>query len=167
MSLSYKDKLSAIVSILQNHATSTATPFLSENLTYRVEKDNVFGRNPETMQLKAEKLPCVFVRVSSADETFGGIGPTGSGGVKKFKEVIFDVIGFYGKPGGHSSDKDLIDEVYELGENIEAVFREKYNLSQTALWCNPEATDFLGPFDVEGSQVKTVFIKVRAKYLFR
>lgn len=168
MSFEYEDKTDAVVSVLKKHNdTTTAATSLSKGLAYRIKDDDIEAASPENTQLRATRLPHIFVRPMNATENFEGIGPTGATGVKKGKDVVFDVIGFVGKHGGHRAESDLDRQAHRLARNIEDVLREEYTLSGTAMWCNAESTDFLGPFTVEGSQVKTVWVKVRAKYLFR
>ena len=168
MSFDYEAKTDAVVNMLKKHNdTTTSGAALSKDMEYKVANTNIEAASPESTQLKAVELPHVFVRVSDATEEFAGVGPTGYAGVKKTKDVLYDVIGFYGKHGGRRPEADLDRQVYKFARNIEDVFREEYTLSQTAMWCNAEATNFMGPFNVEGTQVKTAWIRLRARYLFR
>ena len=166
--LDYKNILATVRGILVDHNTTTASPDLSASLgSYRIDDDSVRIGDPEIQAIEVMKHHSVFVRISDKDEEWAGIGRTGLSGVPVHGLVRFQVVGFFRKDGAVSPHSDMLNGAFNLARNIEGVFREKYTLSGTALWCHPVSTDFYGPFDVSGSWIKTVLIKVEAKYQFK
>lgn len=165
MPYAYKDKVEAVVNALNDANTTTATVDLSSKLTSRVK--NVFMNDPSVVSVRADSYPCIFVRISSKDEEFASLGTTGPSGNLKHAATVFDLIGLYHKEGASSSHSTVLNEIYQLAENIEGVFQEELTLSGTSLFCNPRRTEFFGPFQSEGVWVKGVLIELEAKYLFR
>lgn len=169
MPFEYSTNLTSVYNVLKAHNTTTASPDLSASLTTRILDENILMTDPEIVMQRGDRLPAIFLRISNKDEEFQGIGKTGntSDRVRKKGILTYDIIGFYGKEGGHDSHANVMTEIYAMARNIEGVFHKEFDLSGTALWCNPMSTDFFGPFQISGSWVKTVFIKVQASYLFR
>ena len=84
------------------------------------------------------------------------------------KKVIYDVFAMYMKEGANDSTENLLVDVHNLARNIEGVFQAEFDLSNTALWCNPRTTIFANvPADTEGSWVRTILIELEAMYHFR
>jgi hypothetical protein len=167
MAFDYSSKIDGIVDVLRAHNTVTASPFLSSSLTTRVPKEMVVNDDPQSRGLRNDEYPAIFVRLSTAEEDFSGIGPTGASGARKQKTLTFDVLGFYRREGVDQTNEQLVNEVYQLAQNIEGVLREEYTASGTALWIQPRAVDFLGPFNDGTSWVKVVQMRVEGQYHFR
>jgi len=81
---------------------------------------------------------------------------------------MYDVFGMYQREGIYSQEQDVLNEIYKLASNIEGVIQSEMTLSNTALWCNIEETDF-SPVAVadDGIFIKSVKVNISAKYLFR
>jgi hypothetical protein len=167
MAFNYGNKIDGIVDVLMAHNTVTASPFLSESLTTTIPKHMVLNDDPASRGLRNDEYPCVFVRLATAEEDFGGIGGTGSAGAHKTKSLTFDVLGFYRREGVEQTNEQTMNECYKLAENIEAVLRAEYTASGTALWIQPRSVDFLGPFNDGTSWIKVVQMQVEGKYHFR
>ncbi|HDY90405.1 MAG TPA: hypothetical protein ENH82_20080 [bacterium] len=165
--LDYQTNLDAVMQALKDHNTTTASPDLSGSLTTRILQENIFADDPEIVFKKRRDFPSIFVRISNKDEDFSGIGAPGPLGVRKQADVTYDIIGIYGKDGGYTTHGGLLNEIYKMAQNIEAVFQAEHKLSNTALWVNPITTDFLGPFDIDGGWAKTVLVQLTARYHFR
>jgi hypothetical protein len=164
----YKTQVDLVVDILQGANTSTSVCPLSEDLTTPINNKNIYNRNPETTVLGGRDLPAIFVRLPSSAEEFEGIGPTGPNKNLKRKTLNIDIIGLYPSQGQTNKEEDRLEEVYNLARNIERVIQTNYNLSGTALWCNPKSTNFTGPYGLEdGTLFKSVLVEVEAQYLFR
>jgi hypothetical protein len=167
MPIDYKDHLATIKGILFNANTTTAAVDLSASLTSRVPDAGIFAGDIETKSIKAYEYPCVFVRAEDKSEEFVTMGITGGTGNYKQAEVTYNVVGLYRKEGMYSPNETLLEDVYNLARNIEAVFRGDVTLGGTCLWCNPETTDFIGPFENNGIWIKGVSVKLKVKYHFR
>lgn len=170
MPFEYGTNVTALVNVLRDANTTTATHNLSASLSSAILNDNIQASDPEIITVRNDRLPSVFVRISNKDESFAGLGPTGVGSTRTKREakVIYDVIGMYGKDSASDSHETLLGQVYTLARNIETIISHEYTLSNTALWCQAASTDFYGPFNVQGGGwVKVVLIKVEARYLFR
>ena len=167
MSFNYGEKIDGIVDILFAHATVTAGPFLSDGLSTPISKDLIMNDDPELRGLRNDQYPAIFVRLSNAEQEFEDIGPPTRTGAFKKKTVIFDVFCFYRREGSLQSNPQLLNEIYKMAENVEAVLNEEYTASGTALWVYPRTTEFLGPFNDATSWVKVAHIQVEGRYHFR
>lgn len=165
MPFNYGDNIQAVLNCLTDHNTTTATPYLSQSLTTRVV--TISENDPEVSSIRSDDYPAVFVRVRNASEDYGELGPTGPARGKKIKDVTFDILAFYKRDGDISAHSTQKRELYMLARNIEGVFQQEYTLSNTALWCNAEATDFIGPISGNGVMVSGAMVTLRAKYHFR
>jgi hypothetical protein len=163
----YKAHIQTVVDILKAHNTTTAAPALSLSLTTAIVSDNIRADDPEKVRIRGDEYPAIFVRISTKNENFKGLGETGQTRNKKMASVSFDIIGMYQKDGASQAHKDVLLEIYTLARNIEGVFQQEYNLSGTALYCNPLTTNFIPAMENEGSWVKMVLIELNAVYLFR
>lgn len=170
MPFEYLINVTSVINVLKAHNTTTASPDLSLSLASgRISDDNIQNTDPEIVMTRNDGFPAIFVRISNKDEAFQGVGRTGntSDRVRKEGKVTYDVIGFVQKESARLSHESLLNDAYILARNIEGVFQKEFDLSGTALWCNPGSTDFYGPFEVKGSWLKTVLVRLEAKYLFR
>ncbi len=164
MAFEYETNVDAVVSNLLPPNTTTASPDTSANLTRRIATIKV--GDPETASVNLKELPAVFVRIQSADEEAAGLGGTGPTGVQKFKEVVYEIVSMYHRDGAHTGLPDHMDEAYTMARNVEGVFQAEYRLSNTAMWCHPERTDF-GGFQFGAVRIRASVIQLRAKYMFR
>lgn len=165
MAFGYTDKLTALYNVINNANTTTASVDLSSGLDSRVKR--IAMADPGVVNLRNYEFPAVFVTISNKTEEFEGIGGTGSARELKSAEVNFQVVGMYKKYGATTTNDALLNDVYKLADNIESVIREEYTASGTASWIGVESTDFIGPFEGEGTLVKGVLISVKGKYYFR
>jgi hypothetical protein len=165
MAFDYTGKLTALYNVLSNANTTTATYDLSKSLDSRIKI--VSKADPTIVNLRNYQFPAVFCKIESKTEDFDGIGGTGETRNLKEADVTFQVVGLYKKYGATTSNEDLLADVYQLADNIESVIREDCTLSGTASWAQPESTDFVGPFEGDGTLVKGCLITVRGKYYFR
>lgn len=167
MPFDYELNVTAVRTNLNAHNTTTSNPDLSSGLTTRIRTIRV--DDPEVAAIQWNEMPAVFVRVQYADEEPSGLGPTGplTTNVQKFKTAVYEVIGLYPRDGAHGTNRGHMTELYRFAENAEGVFQTEYRLSNTALWCHPERTDF-GGFQLDGGvRVKAFVTTLRARYLFR
>ena len=166
MPFNYVTNLAKVVTLLQDHNTTTATPDLSVNLTRRLNNDNVREGDPETESIKSRELPAVWVRIDSKAEEPASIGQTGPTRTRKFADVNYEIFGLYLREGLHTKDAAHRTEIYNLASNIEGVFQQEFNLDNTALWAHPDTTEFQ-TFQSEGEAVKGVLMNLSARHLFR
>lgn len=167
MSFDYISKIDGIVDVLRAHNTVTASPYLSSSLTTKIVDEVIVNDDPQSRGLRNDQYPAIFVRLATAEEEFSGLGPTGPSGAYKTKNLVFDLLGFYRREGAVQTNEQLMNETYQLAQNIEAVLRTEFTASGTALWINPRAVDFLGPFNDGTSWVKVVQMQIEGKYHFR
>ena len=167
MPFQYITNTTAIINVLKNHNTTTATPDLSDGLSERVKNDNIVINDPELSQTRSDRFPAIYVMINTKDEEYEGIGATGVGGAKKRATLSYDIFAIFGKYGSHSSHTNLLTDVYKFAGNIEGVFQQEYTLSNTALWCNPTVTEFSPATDIGEGFVKAVLIRLEADYIFR
>jgi predicted transposase YbfD/YdcC len=165
MAFDYSSKLTALYNVLFNANTTTASVDLSSGLDSRVKI--VSKADVATVNLRSYEFPAVFIKIENKSEDFEGIGGTGSARELKSADLSFQVVGLYKKYGATTTNEDLLSDVYKLADNIESVIREEYTLSNTVSWCQPESTDFIGPFEGDGTLVKGAMISVKAKCYFR
>lgn len=165
MPFNYLSNLDALVSVLASHNTTTASPNLSGSLSSSVV--TIEDRDWEVQQLRVSDVPGVFVRIANSEEEFASLGNTGPAGNRKFKEVHYEILGVYKKDGMTQENSDLARMAYQLAANIEGVLQANVTLTNTALWANPERSDFTPSFQHQGAWLKGVLTRVRARYFFR
>ncbi len=166
MPFQYVTNLAQVVTLLQDHNTTTATPDLSVNITRRINNDNVREGDPEMESIRARELPAIWVRIDSKSEESASIGETGPSRTRKLADVFYEIFGLYLREGLHTQDASHRTEIYHLATNIEGVFQQEFNLNNTALWAHPETTEFQ-TFQNDGEAVKGVLVNLKARYLFR
>lgn len=168
MPFDYAANVEAVRANIAAHNTDTANPILYQSLTAGTIP-TIRVDDPDVVAVGLNELPAVFVRVQSADEEPADLGPTGplTSHVQKFKTVTYEIVGLYHRDGLHSSHQDHITELYQFAENLEGVFQREFRLSNTALWCHPERTDFGSLVTKSGTRVKAFVTTLRARYLFR
>lgn len=167
MSFSYVTNLGKVINALKEHNTTTASPDLSTGLDIRINNDNILKTDPSIEQPRADRFPAIYVLINNKEEIYESLNAPGPTGAFKKAEVNYDIIGIYGKYGGYSPHSELLDDVYTLAGNIEGVFQAEYNLSGTALWCNPVSTEFSTAMDIGEGFVKAVLVRLTAQYMFR
>jgi hypothetical protein len=165
VSFDYIAKLTSVYNVLADANTTTAAVDLSEGLTERIK--NIVKDDPRVRSAKDNEHPFVWVWLEDTSQEFAEIGPDSQGRVTKRKKVNYRILATIHKPGMIATSAQGLDEVYQLADNIENVFQKEYDLSGTALWCNPAATEFLGPLDMGGSYIKGVTIRLETEYLWR
>lgn len=165
----FKTNLTSIINVLKDHNTTTASPDLSGSLTSRIVSENILADDPEIVNVRADALPAIFVRINKKDENFSGIGNPGSASnrVRKECDVLYDIIAMYRKEGGYTQNQNVMDELYTMTRNIESVLNSECQLSNTALWSQPISAEYFPPMQIDGSWVKTVLIQLKAHYLYR
>jgi len=165
MPFDYEANVLAVRTALRDTNTTTSNPDLSSGLTTRVR--TIVIDDPERIGVRINDLPAVYIRVQAAEEDASSLGAPGPTGVRKFKDVTYELVGIYHRDGAHTTHATHLTEVYRLAENLEGTFQSRFTLSGTALWCHPESTNF-GAFDLEsGDRVKGFITLLKAKYLFR
>lgn len=162
---SYQDNITAVVNALRDHNTTTASPDLSDGVSSRIK--DVHSNHPRVFGIRYDLLPAIFVWTEGANEDYASLGNTGVTGNRKQKDVRYNVLGIYRKEGGVTPHADALEEMYRLAGNIESVFEQEYDLSGTALWCNPASTEFLEPGLLGGVWAKGVLIHLEARYHYR
>ena len=169
MAFEYETNLDAVIQVLKDKNTTTATPYLSLSLsTGQIDSFNIVNLDPDLVPWRVDRLPAIFVRVSNKEDIFEGVGQTGTGGTRVAKRgvVFYDVIGIAPKYGMHTDPQNLMDDIYRLARNVEAAFRQEFSLSNTALWCNPQRTSF-GIAVVDETWTKSFSLELQATYLFK
>jgi hypothetical protein len=162
----YLGKLTSVYNALCDANTTTAHADLSEGLTDRVK--NIVMDDPNVRKAKDVDHPMIWIWMEDTKSDFDELGGTGLGaGATKRKTVNYRILATVHKPGMLAEHSKGLQEIYNLADNIETVFRTEYNLSGTALWCNPVETNFLGPVDLGGSYIKGVIIRLETEYLWR
>lgn len=167
MPFEYVANINAILNVLKNHNTTTASPDLSNGLSERVDNDNIINSDPELVTPRADRLPAIYVMIANKDEEAAGLGATGVSGVRKHATVEYDIFAIYGKYGGGNAHSDLLTDVYKFAKNIEGVFQQEYKLSNTALFCHPKTTEFSPAIDLGEGFAKAILIRLEASYHFR
>jgi len=165
MAFNYSSKVTALYNAINNANTTTCSYDISTGLDERIKKIAI--ADPAVVNLRNYEFPAIFIKIENKSEEFEGIGGTGSARELKSADVTYQVVGLYKKYGSTSTNDALLTDIYKLADNIETSIREEYTLSGTAAWCQPESTDFIGPFEGEGTLIKGVMISVKAKYYFR
>lgn len=167
----YNTNLTAVLNALRDYNTTTSTPDLSDGLGEgrRVKDENIRIGDPDVEMIRANRLPAIFVRIDSANEDFSGIGETGSTKNSKFKDVTYSIFAVFGRAGGSERHADAMEGVSKMVQNIEAVFQTEFDLSSTAMWCQPKRTVISNvPLDPQGATwIKVAAIDLEARYFFR
>lgn len=162
----YSGKLENVYNALCDANTTTAAADLSEGMTERVK--NIVMDDPNVRKAKDADHPMIWIWMEDCSQAFDEIGGAGlSAGVTKRKTVNYRILATIHKPGMISEHATGLGEIYKLADNIETVFRTEFDLSGTAMWCNPAETTFLGPVDLGGSYIKGVSIRLETEYLWR
>lgn len=167
MSFDLLTNLNTLVGVLQDYNTTTASPYLSQSLSTKILDENIMAGDPEVLFTPNQELPAIYVRVLSKEASHVAIGPSGPSGHRKECDIVFEIVGLYGREAGYQSPQDTTNEVYKMAQNIEGVLEAEYRLSNTAMWTNPGTATFQGPFDVSGGHMKTVAIELTTKYQYR
>lgn len=164
----YAANVAAVRQALIDHNTTGATPSLFCSVTAGTIS-TIRVDDPEVVAVGYGELPAIFIRIQAGDEEPASLGPTGPNpyNVRKFKTVVYEIVGLYHRDGMHSSHASHLEELYKFAQNVEAVFQDEFKLSGTALWCHPERTDFGTLATKEGDRVKAFITTLRARYLFR
>ena len=167
----YNTNLTAVVDALKDYNTTTSTPDLSDGLGTgrRVLDENIKIGDPDVTMIRSDRIPAIFVRIDSAEEDFSAIGATGPSKNSKFKTVTYSIFAVFGRAGGSERHSDAMTGVAKLAQNIEAVFQAEFQLSSTAMWCQPRRTVLSNvPLDPNGATwIKVAAIDLEAKYFFR
>ena len=165
----YVGNLDAVINALKDYNTTTAAIDLSGSLTTRIHDDNIQKGDPSVAMVRQDRIPAIFVRVSTADEDFSAIGATGPTKSRKEKNVVYDIFCLYHKEGAGETHATVLDSIGKMCQNIEGVFQAEFQLSNTALWCQPRRTTIANvPIDSNGATwIKTAMIELEAKYHFR
>ena len=162
----YLGKLTNVYNALRDANTTTAAGDLSEGMVERVK--NIVMDDPSVHKAKDVDHPMIWIWMEDTSQAFDEIGGAGlSAGVTKRKTVNYRILATVHKPGMLAEHSAGLEEIYKLADNIETVFRTEFNLSGTALWCNPSETNFLGPVDLGGSYIKGVTIRLETEYIWR
>jgi len=164
MPFDYEARLATVAGLLEDHNTTTASPDLSQSLTTRVQ--NIYQNDPSFTPARGDAYPCVYVWVMNKSERYESLGEPGPSGQLKRATVTYGLLGLHRKEGATAQHSTALTDLYRFAENIEGVFQAKHNLSDTALWVNPAATDF-GVISRDGVWIKGVMIELEAEYLFR
>jgi len=167
MGLDYNANLKAIQDIFIAANTTTATVDLSGGLSTRIDNLNIRVADIDTVSLRAQDFPLLFIRVSDKEESFETLGRTGLSRNTKSAVVRYDLVGMARKDGAHTTNDDLSTEVNQFAQNIEGVMRENDTLSGTALWANTPSTTFTGAFENGGIWIKGVLVNLEAKHFFK
>jgi hypothetical protein len=162
----YKGKLENVYNALRDANTTTAASDLSEGMAERVK--NIVMDDPNVRKAKDVDHPMIWIWMEDTKQEFDEIGGAGlSSGVTKRKTINYRILATVHKPGMIAEHSKGLEQIYALADNIETVFRTEFTLSNTAMWCNPAETNFLGPVDLGGSYIKGVTIRLEAEYLWR
>lgn len=167
MPFDYLENVTTVITALKNYNTTTAAVDLSDGLNVRVNNDDIHNSEPEIEKSRADRLPAIYVYIAEKEEEGAALGPTGPSGTKKEAMLEYRIHGVFGKHGAHVAHSKVLEDVYKFAKNIEGVFQAEYQLSNTALWCNPSRTSFLPAGRIGESFAKEVVIRLDAKYLFR
>lgn len=167
MTFPYNTVTTAVINVLKNHNTTTATPDLSDGLNVRVDNDNIILADIRLVQPRADRLPLVCVLMESKTEEYSGIGATGYAGHKKQGTAIVQIGVIVGKYGGYEADDTVLTDLYKLASNMEGVFQQEYKLSNTALWCNPASSNFVDVYNYGDGFARPFLINLTTEHLFR
>lgn len=162
----YIGKLTNVYNVLCDANTTTAAADLSEGMAERVK--NIVMDDPNVRKAKDSDHPMIWIWMEESKQDFDEIGGAGiSSGATKRKTVNYRILATVHKPGMTAEHSAGLEEIYKLADNIETVFKAEFDLSGTAMWCNPAETNFLGPVDLGGSYIKGAFIRLETEYLWR
>ena len=164
MPFTYQSNATAVLNALNGYNTTTAAVNLSGGLSTTVA--TIVLNDPEIVAVRKMDMPAIFVRIASKSEEFEDMGPPGPTGSFKRADVEYHIFAIYQREGMHTDHSTGVLQLYRMAQNIEGVFQAEHRLSGTALWCNPETTQFL---DVLGEHAvfKTALITLKARYHFR
>jgi hypothetical protein len=160
----------AIVQALQDYNTTTAAAYVSQSVgSSQIDSRNIMAGDPEIEAVRADRIPGIYVRVSSWESQPGAIGKTGvgAGRVHSRAKVIFDIIALVRKDGGATAYSTLLKDVSNLARNVEGVFRHEYTLSGTAMFCQPVRTNFIVTMDDQNRWVRGFVMELEASYNYR
>ena len=167
MSFPYNTVTTAVINVLKNHNTTTATPDLSNGLNVRVTNDNIILGDIRLIQPRADRMPLITVLMDTKTEEYAGIGATGPTRHKKQATSIIQVGVIVGKYGGYEADDVVLRDLYQLAGNAETVFQQEYTLSNTCLWCNPSSSNFIDVNPYGEGFARPFLINLTTEHLFR
>ena len=167
MAFNYTTNLNSVVNALKDYNTTLSSPDLSGSLNTRVDNQNIFASDPMKYPPRVDRLPSIYVLIDNKEEDYTTLGQTGNNNAVKEAIVTYNIVAVLGKRGGWEEHEDLLTESYQFASNIEAVFQKEYDLSNTALWCNPQTTEFINAIELGDGFAKAVGIKLIAHYHFR
>lgn len=163
-------RLTNIVNALKDYNSSSSSPNLSANLATAVLDANIVPTRSDKLRpaWRGDRFPAIYCRVSSGEEEHAGMGDTGfaSSKAQRFMNVTYDIVGFLGWEGGHTTYENLESDMRILARNIGAVIEQENTASGTALWVYPTTYNFDFE-DVDGSLIGAVLVQLEGKYLFR
>ena len=167
MSFPYNTLTTAVLNVLKNHNTTTASPDLSAGLNVRVDSDNILLGDIRLIQPRADRLPLICVLVDSKSEEYSGIGATGPSGSKKRATANIQVGVIMGKYGGYEADSTVLADLYKLAANCETAFQAEFTLSNTCLYCNPSSSNFVDVSNYGDGFARPFMINLTTEHLFR
>lgn len=167
MSFPYNTITTAVINVLKNHNTTTASPDLSAGLNVRVDSGNIILGDIKLIQPRADRLPLITVLVDSKTEEYSGIGATGPTGHKKQGTAIIQIGVIVGKHGGYEADSVILTDLYKLAANCETTFQAEFTLSNTCLWCNPATSNFVDIFNYGEGFSRPFLINLVTEHLFQ
>ena len=140
----------AIITLLQNSRTT----YLNTNLTKTFD-DNTNIKKGNPLVTPAYDFPSLWVSIPSVKtEDFDSIG----GGARKALVITFNVYPIVRILNGNSQDDD--DELANLVDNVEAVFRDNIEITADICLSNLPTTDFFYTVDEEDTYASCANIQV-------
>lgn len=170
MPLEYVTIMNAAVQALQDYNTTTAALYLSQSIsTGQLDVSNIMMNDPEVVAVRMDRLPALFVRMSSDDPQEGAIGRPGvtTNRTKSFTKVHMDIVGLCRKDGGRQDFSTLLVDTYNLARNVDGILRHEFTLSGTVMWCRRMRTDFLATFDDQGRWTRGFIMQMEAEVNYR
>lgn len=167
----YHAEATRIQTIFQNQNTSTAFPWLSQDLSTTVQTIKI--DDPESTSIQTRNLPAIFIRARIAGEEFHAMGSSLPRALRARKEKLmtWEIFGIISKGGWRESNESFLESIHDFARNTEAIFQADPRLtgateSSKCLWVNPRRTDF-GDVIVDGDILKGFRIDLEALYLFK
>jgi len=118
----YHAEAERIRDILRTKNTTTAFPWLSQDLSTTVQEIKV--DDPERTGIQTRNLPAIFIRPRLAEEEFHAVGSALPAALrsKKEKRATWELFGMYPKEGFHQDNESFLHNIHDFARNTEAIF---------------------------------------------
>lgn len=162
--VSLNDILETIRTTLETANTTTASTYLSNNMTNKVSK--ILKVNPVKIPLQPSFYPFVTAHVVSKDIVRQDIAPSQTA-AKRQAVVFVDVVGAVWNSNFVTDTEDPADkDINYLMENVEQILRSVPNMTGYLTWQAPDGVEYDAAKVSEQTHLRAGVIKLKGTVFY-